>query len=109
MTSCEGLVLETGRAGERRLLLHRTAASLSEGILANTTDSGAAEFNTANATLWFLHAVDRHVAVTGDLDLAASLLGALAGVIGHHVAGTRYGIGVDPPTGCSPSASRGWR
>jgi glycogen debranching enzyme len=31
MTSYEGLVLETGRAGEGRLLLQRAAASLSEG------------------------------------------------------------------------------
>ena len=100
MTSCEGLlVLETGRASEGGPLRQRAAASLSEGMLANTTDSGVAEFNTADATLWFLHAVDRHVAVTGDLDLAASLLGALAGVIGHHVAGTRHGIRVDPADG----------
>ena len=99
MTSYEGLVLETGRASEGRLLLQRAAASLSEGMLANTTNSGVAEFNTADATLWFLHAVDRHVAVTGDLDLAASLLGALAEVIEHHVAGTRHGIRVDPADG----------
>jgi hypothetical protein len=37
LTSYEGLVLETGRAGEGRLLLQRAAASLSEGMLANTT------------------------------------------------------------------------
>ena len=99
MTSYEGLVLETGRASEARLLLQRAAASLSEGMRANTTDSGVAESNTTDATLWFLHAVDRHVAVTGDLDLAASLLGALAEVIEHHVAGTRHGIRVDPADG----------
>lgn len=96
MTSYEGLVLETGRAGEGRLLLQRAAASLSEGMLANTTDSGVAEFNTADATLWFLHAVDRHVAVTGDLDLAASLLDALAQAIEYHMTGTRHGIRSTP-------------
>jgi glycogen debranching enzyme len=37
LTSYEGLVLETGRAGEGMLLLQRAAASLSEGMLANTT------------------------------------------------------------------------
>lgn len=37
MTSYEGLVLETSRAGEGRLLLQRAAASLSEGMLANST------------------------------------------------------------------------
>ncbi len=45
-------------------------------MLANTADTGSIEYNTADATLWFLHAVDRHVAATGDNDLAAELLPA---------------------------------
>ncbi|MEV6842463.1 glycogen debranching enzyme N-terminal domain-containing protein [Actinoplanes sp. NPDC051411] len=53
----------------------------------------------ADATLWFLHAVGRHVAVTDDTDLAASLLPALRDVVDHHLAGTRYGIGADPADG----------
>ena len=42
-------------------------------MLANTADTGTLEYNTVDATLWFLHAVDRHVARTGDVDLAAEL------------------------------------
>jgi predicted glycogen debranching enzyme len=99
MTSYEGLLLETGRADTGRELLRRSAATLSEGMLANTADSGALEYNTADGTLWFLHAVGRHVARTGDLDLAAELSGALAGVLDAHIAGTRYGIAVDPTDG----------
>src|SRR5690606_28462054 len=49
---------------------------------------------TADATLWFVHAVARHVAVAGDTDLAAELLPALEAVIAAHTAGTRYGIRV---------------
>jgi predicted glycogen debranching enzyme len=99
MTSYEGLLLETGRAEEGRALLRRSAATLSEGMLANTADSGTLEYNTADGTLWFLHAVGRHVERTGDLDLAAELLPALLEVIGAHARGTRYGIGVDPADG----------
>ena len=44
-----------------------------QGMLANTADVGTLEYNTIDATLWFLHALGRHVAHTGDLDLAAEL------------------------------------
>jgi predicted glycogen debranching enzyme len=99
MISYEGLFLATGRAGEGRDLLRGHAARLSRGMLANTADTGRVEYNTADATLWFLHAVDRHVAATGDTDLAADLLPALRGVAAAHTAGTRFGIRVDPADG----------
>ncbi len=95
MTSYEGLFLETGRAEEGRELLLRAAGTLSEGMLANTADSGRLEYNTADGTLWFLHAVGRHVERTGDVDLAAELAPRLVEVVDRHVAGTRFGIGVD--------------
>jgi predicted glycogen debranching enzyme len=91
MTAYEGLFLETGRAEEGRRLLRTAAAALSGGMLENT----GAEFNTADATLWFIHAVGRHVTRTGDSGLAADLWPSLRTVIDHHVAGTRYGIQVD--------------
>jgi predicted glycogen debranching enzyme len=96
MTSYEGLFLETGRVEEGRKLLIRAAQSLSDGMLANTSDTGDTEYNSADATLWFLHAVGRHVQRTGDHDLAAELSPALLGVVERHRAGTRFGIKVDP-------------
>jgi predicted glycogen debranching enzyme len=98
-TSYEGLFLETGREAEGRALLLRMATTLSEGMLANTTDVGGTEYNTADATLWYLQAIGRHVERTGDLDLAASLSPSLLAVIEHHRIGTRYGIQVDPADG----------
>ncbi|MFD0516989.1 amylo-alpha-1,6-glucosidase [Paractinoplanes durhamensis] len=99
MLSYEGLFLTTNRADEGRDLLRSYAATLSEGMLANTADTGSVEYNTADGTLWFLHAVGRHVATTGDFDLAAELLPALLDVVDHHLKGTRYGIGADPVDG----------
>ena len=96
MISYEGLFLATGRAEEGRRLLRAYAGSLSAGMLANTADAGAAAYNTVDGTLWFVHAVGRHVALTGDTDLGRELLPALDGVVKAHVAGTRFGIGVDP-------------
>ena len=99
MTSYEGLFLSTRRFDEGRELLRRAAATLSEGMLANTADTGTLEYNTADGTLWFVHAVDRHVSVAGDDDLAAELAPALAQIIARHLAGTRFGIGADPADG----------
>lgn len=108
MTSYEGLFLETNRWDEGRMLLERAAATLSQGMLANTADAGGTEYNTADATLWFLHAVGRHVDVTGDLELAATLVPALEQVIEHHVAGTRFGIELDPADGLLAQGEEGW-
>ncbi|MBW8806607.1 MAG: glycogen debranching enzyme family protein [Catenulisporales bacterium] len=96
MLSYEGLFLTAGRAEEGRRLLSAYAATLSEGMLANTADTGSVEYNTADATLWFVHAIGRHVAVTGDADLAADLAPDVEAILRAHLAGTRYGIQVDP-------------
>ena len=95
MIAYEGLFLSTGRADEGRELLRTYAGTLSDGMLANTADTGQIEYNTADATLWFLHAVDRHLAATGDTDLAAELVEPLDDVVRRHLAGTRFGIRVD--------------
>jgi len=99
MTAYEGLFLATGWSEEGRELLRAYTATMSEGMLANTADTGQAEHNTVDATLWLLHAVERHVSGTGDDDLAAEVLPALDGVIAAHLAGTRYGIRADPADG----------
>src|SRR5437868_14726636 len=77
-------------------------------MLAKTGDVGGTEYNTVEAALWFLHAVTRHIDVTGDLDLAAILAPDLDAVIKHHVAGTRFGIRVDPSDGLITQGAEGW-
>ncbi len=109
MTGYEGLFLDTGRAAEGRALLLTAASTLSQGMLANTDDPGAVgtdpdapgalAYTAADAALWFVHAVGRHLARTGDADLAARLADPLLAVIDHHRAGTRVGIGIDPADG----------
>ena len=73
MTAYEGLFLATNRWDEGREALRRAAATVSEGMLANTADTGTLEYNTADGTLWFVHALGRHLDVTGDDDLGAEL------------------------------------
>ena len=89
-------------------MLRRAAATVSEGMLANTADTGTLEYNTADGTLWFIHALGRHVAVTGDDALAAELAPTLAEIVSCHVDGTRFGIGVDAADGLLAQGADGW-
>ncbi|MEV4510361.1 amylo-alpha-1,6-glucosidase [Dactylosporangium sp. NPDC049525] len=99
MTSFEGLLLTTNRPDDARRVLLRAGATVSEGMLANTADTGTLEYNTADAALWFLHAIDRYCAATGDLDTVAALADSMHAVLEHHQRGTRYGIAADPADG----------
>ena len=108
MTSYEGLYLATNRHDEGREVLRTSAATVSEGMLANTADTGSLEYNTADGTLWFVHALGRHVEVTGDDDLANELAPVLAEIVDRHVEGTRFGIGVDPADGLLRQGADGW-
>jgi predicted glycogen debranching enzyme len=108
MTSYEGLYLATRRWDEGREVLRRAAATVSEGMLANTADTGSLEYNTVDGTLWFVHAVGRHVAVTGDDDLGGELGATLAELVRHHLDGTRYGIRVDADDGLLQQGAEGW-
>src|SRR4051812_16261703 len=107
-TSYEGLFLCTGRADEGRAVLTRAAGSVSEGMMANTADVGTLEYNTIDATLWFVHALGRHVDVTSDLDLAAELAETIVDILTAHRSGTRFGIGVDAATGLLRGGAEGW-
>jgi predicted glycogen debranching enzyme len=108
MTSYEGLYLATNRHDEGREVLRSAAATVSEGMLANTADTGSLEYNTADGTLWFVHALGRHVEVTGDDELGRELAPTVAEIVDHHVEGTRFGIGVDPADGLLHQGADGW-
>ena len=107
-TSYEGLFLCTGRTDEGREVLMRAAATVSEGMLANTADVGTLEYNTIDATLWFVHALHRHIAVTGDVALGDALADTLVDILAAHRDGTRFGIGVDRATGLLRGGADGW-
>ena len=107
-TSYEGLYLCTGRVDEGRTALRRALSTVSEGMLANTADTGSAEYNTIDGTLWCLHALGRHLALTGDDDLARWAVDTVVEVLEAHEAGTRFGIGVDGATGLLGGGADGW-
>src|SRR5205807_2162151 len=66
-------------------------------------------YHTADATLWFFHAVDRYVAVTNDRATLKWLLPKFQDIIDHHLRGTRFGIGVDPADGLLRQGAEGYQ
>ncbi|HEY2815223.1 MAG TPA: amylo-alpha-1,6-glucosidase [Acidimicrobiales bacterium] len=107
LTSYEGLFLCANRIDAGRALLERMASTVSEGMLANTADAGGLEYNTVDAAMWFLHALSRHVTVSGDADLAHQLATTVRDIVDHHMAGTRFGIKVDSD-GLITQGAEGW-
>ena len=101
MISLEGLTLTTGRHQEARDILRTFAYYLRDGLIPNLFPEGNKEglYNTADATLWFFHAVQRYLVATGDWATVELLLPKLDDSVTHHVAGTRFNIGMDPADG----------
>jgi predicted glycogen debranching enzyme len=101
MISLEGLTLTTGRITEARDILRTFAFYLRDGLIPNLFPEGNKEglYNTADATMWFFHAVHRYLEVSGDWATVLLLLPKLDEAISHHVAGTRFNIGMDPADG----------
>ena len=86
MTSYEGLFLATGRADEGRELLRAYAATLSEGMLANTADTGAPSTTPPTRRCGSCTPSTGTSRRTGDDDLAAELGAGARRVVDAHVA-----------------------
>jgi glycogen debranching enzyme len=111
MISLEGLTLVTGRDAEAANVLRTFAHSLRDGLLPNLFPEGEREglYHTADATLWFFHAIDRYLAKASDRPLLDALLPALVDVAEHHLRGTRFGIGVDPSDSLLRQGAEGYQ
>ena len=101
MVALPGLLLTTGRYSEARGLLKAFVSFAHNGLIPNRfPDNGEApEYNTADATLWLFHALDRYLATTGDWSLLKELFPALQDIVSWHIRGTDFGIGIDPADG----------
>ena len=109
MISLEGLTLTTGRYREAGSILRTFAHYIRDGLIPNMFPEGEGEgrYNTADATLWFFHAIDRYLAVTGDRGTLRLLLPRLVSVVERHMQGTRFGICVDPRDGLLSQGATG--
>src|SRR5438105_9535038 len=111
MISLEGLTLVTGRHTEAGYILRTFAHYVRDGLIPNLFPEGEKEglYHTADATLWFFHALERYLEATGDRETLRLLLPVLLDIVDHHLAGTRFGIGVDPGDGLLRQGAPGYQ
>ncbi|MFN8635222.1 MAG: amylo-alpha-1,6-glucosidase [Chloroflexota bacterium] len=111
MISLEGLTLTTGRFAEAGSILRLFARHVRDGLIPNMFPEGKNEglYHTADATLWFFHALDRYLRATDDQATLQLLLPTLQDIVEHHIAGTHFGIGVDPADGLLRQGAEGYQ
>jgi predicted glycogen debranching enzyme len=111
MISLEGLTLTTGRQVEAGYILRTFANYIHDGLIPNLFPEGeqAGLYHTADATLWFFHAIDRYVEATQDRVTLKRLLPKLLDIVEHHLHGTHFGIGVDPQDGLLRQGQAGYQ
>lgn len=101
MIALPGLTLATGRTAIAGEILRTFLAHVDRGMLPNYfPGSGATpEYNTVDATLWFIEAWRAYVAASNDWEALVQAWPVLQDIVRHHVEGTRYGIVRDPADG----------
>jgi predicted glycogen debranching enzyme len=111
MISLEGLTLATGRHTEAGYILRTFGQHIRDGLIPNFFPDGQNEglYHTADATLWYFHALHRYVAATGDRVTLRQLLPKLQEIVDHHIRGTRFGIGIDPADGLLRQGQQGYQ
>lgn len=111
MISLEGLTLATGRHDEAVYILRTFAHYIRDGLIPNMFPEGKTEglYHTADATMWFFHAVSRYLQATNDLTTLNQLLPRLLDIVEHHIRGTRFNIGVDPADGLLRQGAPGYQ
>jgi predicted glycogen debranching enzyme len=111
MISLEGLTLTTNRHTEAGWILRTFAHYIRDGLIPNLFPEGKNEglYHTADATLWFFHALGRYVEATGDRGTLRLLLPKLRDIVDHHARGTKFGIKVDPKDGLLRQGAPGYQ
>lgn len=111
MVSLEGLTLATGRHTEAGWILRTFAHYVKYGLIPNLFPEGQSEglYHTADASLWFFHALGRYLDVTGDRATLRLIMPQMREIVDSHLAGTSFGIGVDPSDGLLRQGAEGYQ
>lgn len=112
MIALPGLCLSTGRHDEAATILRSFARFVRDGLLPNDFPDNAnvtPGYHTIDASLWYAIAIRAHREATGSPDLLDELLPTLRTILEAHIAGTRFGIGMDPADGLLRGGAEGYQ
>ncbi|MBL8066638.1 MAG: glycogen debranching enzyme N-terminal domain-containing protein, partial [Chthonomonadaceae bacterium] len=101
MVALPGVCLARGLVKEAQEILRSYAGSMADGLIPNrfSDEGGQPEYNTADASLWFVNAVYQTLDVKPDMEFAIEAFKWVGEVYESHMRGTKYGIQVDPEDG----------
>src|SRR5712664_2740959 len=111
MITLEGLTLVTGRHVEAGYILRTFMHYVRDGLIPNMFPEREKEglYHTADATLWFFHAIQRYVDYANDRLTLSLLYPSLKQIIERHVRGTHFGIHVDERDGLLVQGAQGYQ
>jgi len=111
MISLEGLTLCTGRFREAGNILRTFASYIRDGLIPNLFPEGehGGLYHTADATMWFFHAIWRYKQATNDRQTVRMLIPKLLDIVDHHLRGTLFNIHVDPADGLLAQGAEGYQ
>ncbi|MCC7230005.1 MAG: glycogen debranching enzyme family protein [Fimbriimonadaceae bacterium] len=109
MIALPGLLLCTGRVDEAKSLLLDYASQMRNGLIPNRfVESGEIpDYNTVDATLWFVNAVYKTLDAGWDEPFARKVFPSLTEVFVRHMQGTDFGIRVDRRDGLLTQGAEG--
>ncbi len=113
--SLPGLLLATGRYEQAKEVLQLFGSAESEGLIPNRFDDygGEPDYNTVDASLWYIIAADEYLRTSGDNESWKKILQKpCLSIIEHYMKGTRFDIHMDPDDGLiwagSPETQLTW-
>ena len=111
MISLEGLTITTGRTLEAGYILRTFGQYVWHGLIPNMfpDQQSAGLYHTADATLWFFHALHRYLNATGDFVTLEMLWPTMSDIIKHHLVGTDFNIHVDSDDGLLCQGKEGYQ
>ena len=90
--SLPGLLLSTGRHDEAKAVLRRFATFERGGLFPNRIEEkpAAADYNAADAPMWFIQTVKKTIAATRDWEFAQEMAPILRRIVARYQEGTGY-------------------
>ncbi len=113
MVAAPGLALATGRTGLVARVLNSFASSRREGLIPShfSGEEGEAEYDSIDASLWFILAVEWFSRNRRSPGQPPPLLGVTRSIVDAYKRGTRWGIGAGPDgllVGNAPGRALTW-
>ncbi len=101
MIALPGLLLAHKRGDVAEAIVRGFAPYVDRGMLPNVFPDGGTppEYNTVDASLWYIEAIRACAESTRDPEFARDLFPVIRAIVAAYLHGTRYGIRVDPDDG----------